>query len=452
MAKQSDHPHIDDLFRQKEDAFMPDTSNLPVQLQQMKTIFARHLLQQFYSQLEKETQAFVIAANQDHVLVTPEGARLHIPANCFTGKTGIVKGNINIQLQEFYDYPDMVAARLSTTSYNRQLVTGGMLYIKAMADGEEVMIAPRKTINLTIPCSQLDEEMMLFTGTWSQQDQIINDKTTINWMPAGQVQTMSYGPQLIKILSMNNQVEVTIDQRKKTTAVFQIGQDITLTDKEIKQNVQKLLGAHFDVIKFNRAQTTAVQLNLSSKGLPQNIDLKNITLSKAVELLFGKKEDLYIRHSGQFGSKNNMHKTGSNNYRFKIKQTGWINCDRYMDVCQPNISMSLQPGEGFDAAVFVAQLVFTRCQSIIYGEYTDNRIRFHNFPENEPMQLICIGVKEGKVVVCSKPVTTSTQEIDTLDFKPITPAEFKQDLQALFAPDQTTPGSGISDIPVQPHI
>jgi hypothetical protein len=452
MAMQSDHPHIDDFFRQKADAFVPDTSNLTIQLQQMKTAFARHLLQQFYSQLEKETQEFVIAANQDHVLVTSAGTRLHIPANCFTGKTGITKGNINIQLQEFYHYPDIITARLNTTSYNRQLVTGGMLFIKAMADGEEVMIAPRKTINLAMPCSQLDEQMMLFTGTWPQPNQIINDKTAINWMPAGQVQTMLYGQQLTNMLSMNNLVEVKINQRKRTTAIFQIGQDITLADKEIKQNIQQLLGAHFDIIKFNRAQTTAVQLYLSSKELPQNIDLKKITLSKAIELLFAKKEYLYNKHSVQPGSKSNMHKTGSAYYRFRIKQTGWINCDRYMDVHQPNISMSLKTGEGFDAAIFVAQLVFTRCQSIIYGEYTDDRIRFHHLPENEPMQLICMGVKAGKVVACIQPITTSTQEIDNLDFKPITPAQFKQDLQALFGPDQTIPGSGVADSPVQPLI
>ena len=248
---------------------------------------------------------------------------------------------------------------------------------------------------------------------------------------------------------MNNLVEVKVIHSKKTSAVFQIGQDITLPDKEIKQDVQRLLGAHFDVIKFNRAQTTAVQLYLSSKEF---IDLKKTTLSKAIGLLFAKKEYLDYEPSEQSGSKSNMNNTGSNNYRFKIKQTGWINCDRYMDVSQPNISMSLHPGEGFDAAIFVAQLVFTRCQSIIYGEYTDNRIRFHNLRENEPMQLICIGIKAGKVVACIQPITTSTQEIDNLDFKPITPTQFKEDLQVILGPDQAAPGSAIADNPVQPFI
>src|SRR5689334_3355592 len=112
----SDNQHIDDFFRTKEQAFMPDAGNLSAHWQQLKTMRATQLLTNFFNQLDKEEQVFTVNTEQVSVLVAGEGTRLNIPANCFSNKNGIVKGTVQITLQEYYTYPDIIAARLNTAS------------------------------------------------------------------------------------------------------------------------------------------------------------------------------------------------------------------------------------------------------------------------------------------------------------------------------------------------
>ena len=217
----SDNQHIDDFFRNKEQAFIPDPSHQTKHWQQLKAMRAIQLLKDFYARLEKEKQVFTVNTDQPIVLVAKEGTRLHIPANCFSNKNGIIKGQVQITLQEFYKYPDMIAARLATTSDNRQLLTGGMLHLEANANGEALEMTSEKIIHVRMPAPQYDERMMLFTGIWQE------DHSQINWIPVGQ-QQQSPGIQLQQATNM---------QDNKSAAKIKSAIEINSVNKKIIQKI-----------------------------------------------------------------------------------------------------------------------------------------------------------------------------------------------------------------------
>ena len=113
---------IDNFFREKEQEFVPGFEQQPALWRAFNAALA---LEAFYTRLAKPVQEFAIRTDRDEVIVGKEGTRLRIPAGCFEGATG----NVHIKLQEFYAYADMIAGRLSMRSNERQLVSGGMLYL-----------------------------------------------------------------------------------------------------------------------------------------------------------------------------------------------------------------------------------------------------------------------------------------------------------------------------------
>ena len=85
----------------------------------------------------KPPQKLKVNAQKDTTIVCKEGTKLSIKANSFVNVNGdLIKGNIDLNVTEYYKLSDMLLANLSTTSNGEQLETGGMLNIKASKEGE----------------------------------------------------------------------------------------------------------------------------------------------------------------------------------------------------------------------------------------------------------------------------------------------------------------------------
>ena len=87
-------------------------------------------------------------------------------------------------------------------------------------------------------------------------------------------------------------------------------------------------------------------------------------------------------------------------------------------------------GAGVNASLFHSQLVFTRYQSLVQGSYHDNKLSYGKIPKGEPVKLVCLGVKDGKVVSSIESLTASEGEINP-HLEETTPEQFKQKLKAL---------------------
>src|ERR1700756_746614 len=118
-------------------------------------------------------QVFEINGNADTVLETGNGLIVAIPAGAFYNKHGEeVKDNIEIEIKEALTPADIMAAGLSTTSDGRLLETGGMFYINARQNGENLNVAKNKGLYVNVPTDKIKKDMMLFEGQRLDNGQI----------------------------------------------------------------------------------------------------------------------------------------------------------------------------------------------------------------------------------------------------------------------------------------
>lgn len=122
-------------------------------------------------------------------LTLNKGTEVCIPANAFCHKDGIPISNTNVELvfKEAFNYLDMMDQELYTQTEDAMLETGGMLYIQAIQEGQELILREGMTIDLTYPAQKELKNMELFVGvennengdgvTWEATGQEIKSKT-----------------------------------------------------------------------------------------------------------------------------------------------------------------------------------------------------------------------------------------------------------------------------------
>ncbi len=129
-------------------------------------------------------QSFSISAETDTTIRGASGTILRIYKNTFVNSSGQpAKGVINIELKEAIIPASIVMAGLATRSDGKLLQTGGMVYVNATANGEQLAIAKDKIIGVAMPAREADKGMSVFTGkmdsaglNWIDPKPILNEK------------------------------------------------------------------------------------------------------------------------------------------------------------------------------------------------------------------------------------------------------------------------------------
>ncbi|HEY8898286.1 MAG TPA: hypothetical protein VIM79_25840 [Niastella sp.] len=407
---------------------------------------AQTLLKLFFNELKKEEQTFYIQADRDTTLIAKEGTQLVIPANVLYRKAAIAKGQVIITMREYYKNEDIIAARLTTTSNGKQLVTGGMVHITAQQDGENLTVDPYRTITIKMPVdkAKYDNNMQLFTG----QELHAETDNTINWLQAGRsIQPLDGANK--KILDFNiGWVEPYAEiYRKKHIAKFYVSSRITMPKAAIIAQLKQRFGDYYDVIKLKRYPTKqgayqfgspvkprsvfytkqvvidSVYINvlnaLTSGALPRQDSLRYMALLEEDSVYMQKYLEMY------------------NTYKFALTGFGWVNCDRFFNDPRPKVTITASLGNTANAKDYVSMLVFERYRSIINGFRGSMSFYFQDIPKGVPVYLITLTVNNDKVVSNIQSITTNlNQVVDNLVFEPTTPEQFKQKLQSLFASQQ----------------
>jgi cytochrome c2 len=121
------------------------------------------------------TQIFEIDGSKDTVIVGNQGVMIAIPAGSFVdGNNHAVNGKIQFELKEALDPGTMMMAGLSTFSNDQPLETGGMFYINAKANGEELKIGEGGILT-SVPQAEAKPGMMMFDG-------VVQADGSINWV------------------------------------------------------------------------------------------------------------------------------------------------------------------------------------------------------------------------------------------------------------------------------
>ncbi len=112
-------------------------------------------------------QRFLIRPHEEQTIAGKLGTRIVFPANAFFYSSGVpVFEEVEIELKEVMTKGDAVRENLTTTSGTDLLESGGMIYLNASSNGENVYLSPDGPARIEMPRSQNDylAGMDIFTG------------------------------------------------------------------------------------------------------------------------------------------------------------------------------------------------------------------------------------------------------------------------------------------------
>jgi hypothetical protein len=132
---------------------------------------------QFFSANREYIQIFKVSPKKEIVIKGKKGTTIRIPKKAFVDTKGVtVTGEITIELLEIYTKSDMVLNNIQTTSNQKLLETGGMIYIKAFYQNLEVTLAENEFFTIEFPTENKQKDMNIFYGDTTSQN--------INWQQA----------------------------------------------------------------------------------------------------------------------------------------------------------------------------------------------------------------------------------------------------------------------------
>lgn len=413
---------------------------------------AKKILQELLTSLAKNTQEFIIDNTRDTTLFAAEGSSLFIPAKSLGGNN-----KVKISLKEFYKTSDIVMNKLSTTSNQEQLITGGMLHIEASVNDKPVNVLPGKAIKWYLPdtSNQLNE-MQLFNGE--------ERNAGINWVSTGQKFNMPVNITEVRVLDLRNEPFKTKEKRKGLIGYFSIADKPQLSREQIRELYREKYGYYkvrfrkgwkrtltktelVDGLTYSNlpvgdsawiAKEVADRYKLQSTqtrirqgyaeqygnnlGVLNSVFRRGAGLAKQGEVT-GLKDTLPFSHAVIMDVSALLEKR----YSVDINSLGWINCDRFYSSPSEKVNYLVDLKDS--ANNYFTMMVFSEMRSMMTGNIMGNTVQFRNVPAGEAVKIISIGVdKTGKTVMAMKETKISKKGLDGLPFELAASPEIKSAL------------------------
>jgi hypothetical protein len=157
--------------------------------------------QKLFSIAALPTTTRIINPKEDNTIVGKHGSIVILPKLSLVNTKGVlVTENVEITIKEAVNKKDIIFSGLTTQSNERFLETGGMLFIGASANGEELQLSNGATVNIKINALALKKDFQLFEGeqtakgiNWKDPIPMfkLNDKDTIK--PIATLQGRGWG-------------------------------------------------------------------------------------------------------------------------------------------------------------------------------------------------------------------------------------------------------------------
>jgi len=118
-----------------------------------------------YKESMVKSQYFSINTERDTIIEGVQGTKIVFTKNNFVNAKGkIISGTVQVELAEALTLEDMLKSNLTTTSGNTLLETGGMLFVNAFSQNEQVFINPDNPIYIEVPTDNFNPKMELYEG------------------------------------------------------------------------------------------------------------------------------------------------------------------------------------------------------------------------------------------------------------------------------------------------
>lgn len=403
-------------------------------------------LEGFFSQLEKPAQEFVIDSRRDTVLTGTDGTALLIRAHTFSSQRPVT-----LILKEYYSYEDIVTNRLTTVSNDKQLVSGGMIQLIALADGKEVNIQPGRSIRWFVPDTTAGmSQMQLFTREEIDiNENIAVDSTasysSINWVPQTRSFSRGFLMTTVKVLDLRDYpFEVTYGRRVK--AKFYMNNASELNKEELRQLLIKKYPKYDKIVIRKAGKRDAKEGYFKQYNLFGLSRSGNYTVSVGDSTRLDPREaaayklpatDTLTYWSGARFVENDFFRSAAlreiaGRYSVDISSLGWINCDRFYNDNRPMINYVVNLPD--TASLFSTLLVFDKIKSVMPGKLSGKRIIFSGVPEGESAKLISVGVRNSRTISALQNVVLSRQPLKSLQFEETDPSGFKKEVARMDQP------------------
>lgn len=398
----------------------------------------------------KEPQVFLVNNSKDTIIICAEGSRIKIPKESFDiPKEQITKKNIKFNVTEYYSTNDILKANLTTTSNNRTLETGGMLFIEAFINNKKCQLEPNKKLGLSFRNINPTNNMQIFYGE--------ENKNQINWVVSSESDE-------VQILENDN---VTFGAEEQIFFIVEkmpefIGGQEGLQEY-IKKNTRYPLQAYEAgiqgkvIIQYEVESDGSVQNVRVIRGISPSLDFEayNVVKSmpkwkpgtqrgKAVSVSLTVLINFDLNEMNRIDSTNriisyeqlaNIMDTNSTyvppvskqekqnmaDYFMWTGKMDWINCDRLYSYNGKNVYVNVNTKNESIKAIFNNQ------RSIVSAQLFDSKNMnksFGGLPQNQEIIILGIRHNSSGIFLGLKKVKANNQEIElnyykveNLDFK-----------------------------------
>ncbi|MDQ3190179.1 MAG: hypothetical protein M3Q58_01145 [Bacteroidota bacterium] len=133
------------------------------------------------SQLEKKSEFFTFSIDSIPIIIGLEGTVITIPSECLVHQDDkLPKGEVTIELKEFYSASDILFNNLTTQTKSGLLQTAGMIYIQATSENKVLKVKDGKSFEIKFPIiGNVKKGMQLYRGK-IEKDFISWDDTPIS--------------------------------------------------------------------------------------------------------------------------------------------------------------------------------------------------------------------------------------------------------------------------------
>ncbi|MEM8528031.1 MAG: OmpA family protein [Bacteroidota bacterium] len=422
---------------------------------------------------QDQSQFYTIDASKDVRLIGENGTNIWIPAGAFVLSDGtIAQGKIEITLKEAYDFSDMLMSDLSTTSDHQLLETGGMIYLEAMVDGQQLNIKEGTALTVGLPGEEFKEDMELFIG---EQDAL---GTVTNWG----VTEQPFVPSLEETLNMRPEPRPPFLFRKgyqgratgkpKKMAVpskpilprtpspetkrfypnswqkmFWSKEKIQQKEDELYAKAQERHIQHMeqyerntklhaqDLIKYKAHLQSVKDWEAEQRAKVRAFELAQSEKYEAqYELYRIAKEKWHEERLERLAQLEDYEVTGKqalsvvSRYFTSITRLGWINCDRFYSVPEEGkMQLAVNDLDETEERVFV---IFNDTKSLLTTYKRDGQYRTSSIPKGENVTIVGLKFQDRKPMLAQLTTTTNPVMTYELEYKACTASEMKAQLSA----------------------
>ncbi len=349
------------------------------------------IFSELYNDSQIKSEFFEINSKRDTTLLSKNGTVVKIYSNSFIIKDDSthILGTIKIEIKEAYKPIDFVLGNLTTTSNNQNLTSGGMIYINAQSNGQELSLRKDSEIGFFVPTKVIDENMMIYNGK--------RDRTNkINWK--------SPEPILNSKLRELEQTYITI--------TYQYFGKFNDNDEEFNDWLWKPNRKIGDQIKVDTVQ------------------IKVIDIAKDFVSLRESENGLFIPDVITNKGKNGFLEDYNTSYIFSVNKLGWANIDRlFNDSKSEEVEMLITIDNQNEFSYVFTTLLLPNQNMYIPGyQKKDNTF---GFSQNDSEKLI--------LPINSKAFILATAYKDDKPYFKLEAITIKQNMNIFFKLNETTP-------------